>query len=132
MNPITLTELQKNKLLEMCKTLFRDTTHKECYCNEDQGAGYSYSDEHGECDYCLQEYPKLDSLDLITINSVKLTADSESIHWFEFCVIQLAEKLYINTEEQTHFFYNCLMTEKGVYRSHPIDYLYEEFKKIKQ
>lgn len=25
----------------------------ECYCNEDQGAGYTFEDEHGPCDVCL-------------------------------------------------------------------------------
>jgi hypothetical protein len=23
-----------------------------CYCNEDQGAGYTYQDEHGDCVFC--------------------------------------------------------------------------------
>lgn len=25
---------------------------EECYCDEDQGAGYTYQDEYGECDVC--------------------------------------------------------------------------------
>ena len=25
----------------------------ECHCNVDIGAGYTVSDEHGDCDYCL-------------------------------------------------------------------------------
>ena len=24
----------------------------DCYCEEDQGGGYTYSDEHGDCDNC--------------------------------------------------------------------------------
>lgn len=24
-----------------------------CYCNQDQGAGYTYSDEYGSCGHCL-------------------------------------------------------------------------------
>lgn len=24
----------------------------QCYCDEDQGAGYTYQDEHGECMFC--------------------------------------------------------------------------------
>lgn len=24
----------------------------ECFCDVDVGGGYTYSDEHGECDYC--------------------------------------------------------------------------------
>ena len=26
-----------------------------CYCDEDQGAGYTFSDEHGDCDYCIAQ-----------------------------------------------------------------------------
>lgn len=26
--------------------------HNRCYCREDQGSGYTYSDEYGECDFC--------------------------------------------------------------------------------
>jgi hypothetical protein len=28
---------------------------RDCYCDEDQGAGYTYSDEHGDCDVCLSK-----------------------------------------------------------------------------
>lgn len=27
----------------------------ECYCDEDQGAGYTFSDKHGACDVCEKE-----------------------------------------------------------------------------
>ena len=30
-----------------------ENNEEDCYCNEDQGAGYTYQDEHGYCDYCL-------------------------------------------------------------------------------
>lgn len=26
--------------------------HTRCYCNEDQGSGYTYSDEYGGCVFC--------------------------------------------------------------------------------
>jgi len=26
-----------------------------CYCGEDQGAGYTYEDEHGPCEVCRLE-----------------------------------------------------------------------------
>lgn len=26
----------------------------DCCCDEDQGAGYTYSDEHGDCDNCCK------------------------------------------------------------------------------
>ena len=25
-----------------------------CYCNENQGGGYTYNDEHGDCDNCCE------------------------------------------------------------------------------
>lgn len=28
------------------------TIHMECYCDEDQGCGYTYSDEYGPCHSC--------------------------------------------------------------------------------
>jgi len=28
----------------------------DCYCDEDQGGGYSYESEHGRCDACLSFY----------------------------------------------------------------------------
>ena len=27
-----------------------------CYCDEEQGGGYSYSDEYGVCDVCCAKY----------------------------------------------------------------------------
>lgn len=26
--------------------------HTECYCNEDQGSGYTFDDEYGPCAFC--------------------------------------------------------------------------------
>jgi len=25
----------------------------ECFCHQDEGGGYTYQDEYGDCDYCL-------------------------------------------------------------------------------
>ena len=36
-----------------CKKYVQVDIPEGCYCYEDQGAGYTYSDEHGECDVCL-------------------------------------------------------------------------------
>ena len=30
-----------------------------CYCDEDQGDGYSYEQENGDCDICIEYYQKL-------------------------------------------------------------------------
>jgi len=38
----------------MCEELQKVRLDK-CYCNEDQGAGYTYRDEHGRCEYCKEE-----------------------------------------------------------------------------
>lgn len=29
-----------------------DSCQGKCYCNDDQGAGYTYSDEYGDCQHC--------------------------------------------------------------------------------
>jgi hypothetical protein len=26
----------------------------ECYCSRDEGAGYTFSDEYGDCDFCMK------------------------------------------------------------------------------
>ena len=48
-----------------------------------------------------------------------LMSDESIIHWFEFCVNHLTIKLNVSREDLMNFGYN------------PIDYLYEEFKKLK-
>jgi len=30
--------------------------HTKCYCTEDQGSGYTFHDEYGECDFCLGKF----------------------------------------------------------------------------
>lgn len=37
---------------ETCKNR-EDDNVVSCYCDEDQGAGYTFDDEHGPCDFCL-------------------------------------------------------------------------------
>lgn len=32
------------------------THHTMCYCQEDQGGGYTYDDEYGKCAFCLDEF----------------------------------------------------------------------------
>ena len=39
----------------MCNAVQNDCGHfhhSACYCNEDQGAGYTYNDEYGDCAFC--------------------------------------------------------------------------------
>lgn len=43
----------------MCDSTSNDcghNHHNECYCDEDQGSGYTYSDEYGPCEFCLGNF----------------------------------------------------------------------------
>lgn len=33
----------------------RSSEHTSCYCFEDQGSGWTYVDEYGACDFCLEK-----------------------------------------------------------------------------
>lgn len=54
--PTTITDITIvfNKIRE---TIAEEDSGKSdsCYCDEDQGGGYTYSDEHGSCDFCLNK-----------------------------------------------------------------------------
>jgi len=44
---------------EPCGAIENDcghTHHIRCYCHEDQGSGYTYQDEYGDCAYCTGEF----------------------------------------------------------------------------
>jgi hypothetical protein len=95
MKSIKLTKEHKNRLLEMCKTLFPEwKAHSlitdEQYISDDSG-DFSESDE------------------------------TFKIHWFEFCMTHLIDKL------ELEYASIVFLTE-----NHPVDCLYEEFKKIKK
>lgn len=104
MKSIKLTVEHKTKLLEMCKILFP---------------------EYNDWKY----------------GSMKIAADDElwcrdkknnhfEIHWFEFCSMYLAEKILDNSsgdnETSDLGMFTCCF-----HGDHPVDYLYEEFKKLK-
>jgi hypothetical protein len=36
----------------MCNVDHNNVTYTSCYCNEDQGYGYTYNDEYGSCAFC--------------------------------------------------------------------------------
>ena len=136
MKSIQLTRDHKVKLLEMCNKLCKDSLSKtECYCEEDQGSGYTYSDEHGECDVCSNN-----SFEFFD-NSIHFTNDSDdriTIHWFEFCLLHLSEKIYktfFKLGEKDNW-YGCHLSwainsiyTQNTNKVHLVDYLYEEFKK---
>jgi hypothetical protein len=101
MKPIELTKEHKTKLLEMCKQLFPELIAITIEPN-----GYINAAD-GEDTY------------------------SDLIHWFEFCITHLTTKLYnishLKDESSIKQLRGYICQEVD----HPIDYLYEEFKKLK-
>lgn len=136
MKSIELIEDHESKLLEMCKELFpKITVHGGVYPDGKPFPKHilNYSDD--------------DSLPYVTTNQ------GEDIHWFEFCMFQLSSEIYnrlfdfsaengydtADTGEE-HFaewnseFYNWILFYKYNPKRiefHPINYLYQEFKKLK-
>lgn len=127
MKQIIVTDEQKEKLLEMCKTLFPE--YKYWWIRKSKASFYyiGYSNKK-----CLGFY-----------------LDGEDIHWYEFVYQYLVERLnkILNTWEDIppyvdNVFPGCekgkwnlysrfhFLYPKRTMNVHPIDYLYEEFKKI--
>jgi hypothetical protein len=99
MKNIELTEAHKSKLLEMCKELFPKYV---IYPADDNGfiEGEQWiGDQHLGEDRPVNEF---------------------NIHWFEFCMTHLINKLEIEYASV------IVLTE-----NHPVDYLYKEFLKLK-
>lgn len=133
MKNIELTEDHKSKLLEMCKKLFPEYT--EIYL------GINDYDDNFDGFICFQK-----TIPLIS-NII------ESVHWFEFCMTHLIVKLSkeftkqkLSKADYTNNQYPNWFSEKLAYHLnpfrneefeedikfiHPVDYLYEEFKKLK-
>ena len=98
MKNIELTENHKSKLLEMGKVLFP---------------------EYVEIDF--------NKSGLLTLWKEKCPSIQWSeIHWFEFCMTHLCDKVFIHDESLNEFLLTFNVDK------HPVDYLYEEFKKLKQ
>jgi hypothetical protein len=116
MKVIELTEKHKTKLLEMCNKLF-------------SSEGIFFTINCGDIYYSKNgKYP------------------GKSIHWFEFCMTHLVEKIiatFITTkdgdkiykrtlnDDLSNFFISSLSFSRGYNKKHPVDYLYEKFKKLK-
>ena len=112
MKSIQLTEEHKTKLLEMCKVLF--PKDKVDYI------------EKGVIYFLINYFERPDP------NNSKITFGgwdkTESIYWFEFCTITLWNELYLKLGNlELKSYYELLLNNL----IHPIDYLYDEFKKLK-
>ena len=109
MNAIKLTTEQKDKLLEMCRVLFPE---------------YRW----------IQFKPHNKSTLQFCINA----EDRDEIHWFEFCMTHLINKLskkFAETEDEHELclkdeFYSLLGSNFKI-KIRPVDYLYKEFLKLK-
>lgn len=127
MQSIKLTKKHKEKLLEMCNFLFPE--YKKIVLTSHNTLRFGYKKD-------------------IT----KTWIGNMSIHWFEFCMVYLVSKIQDNLPESavyrnqpeyvgnifnwakgnkwtmyTEFFFNY---PKNINKKHPVDYLYEEFKKL--
>jgi hypothetical protein len=104
MKALQLTEEHKVKLLEMCNKLFPE--YKDLnYYKDYIGIGWS-----------------------------------KQIHWFEFCMTWLSHKIIFNSNNKlsacNHNHASLLESTMSIFYGekhgiHPVDYLYEEFLKIK-
>jgi len=122
MKNIELTEEHKSKLLEMCNKLFWNGCINKCDFNE------------------------LGILFIALDKNYKYNHKILKIHWFEFCMTHLVEKIiatFIVNKDQdriykrtlnddlSKFYLESLNFSRGFNKTHPIDYLYKEFKKLK-
>jgi len=108
MTNIQINEEQKKKLLEMCTSLFPESN-------------WHMSTENGTCGMHARDYNKF----FIYQGSNPYNFPQSVIHWFEFCLTKLLDKL-------------CDYGVMGLYNTtgyfgieHPVDFLYEKFKKLK-
>ena len=108
MNSILITDEQDYKLTEMCKKLF-----PEILIYTGFGINGIRLPEH------VLDTPR--DLEWSTEWNLKYLVDNngKDIHWFEFCMTYLAKKI------------DCDISHNVIYlEKHPVDYLYEEFKKL--
>ena len=113
MKNIEINEKQKENLLKMCKVLFPEyviyPADNDGFIEGEQWVG----DQNMGEDRPVNEF---------------------NIHWFEFCMTHLCDKM-IELGELPNFnnkldydFFSILQSSWR--ESHPVDYLYEEFKKL--
>ena len=122
MKPIELTKQQQDNLLIMCSTLFPE--YKKIYWNS--GKESNGSSEH---------------IGFGTCNKTNDCVDFIYIHWFELCMTYLPVEMYkyamhkcnLKPKKALEIIENNLhaFVDFNRYYINPIDYLYEEFLKLK-
>lgn len=117
MKAIKLTKEHKKKLLKMCKTLFPEYKNWDLKL-EGEYKNHLIASFEEDNDY-------IPNCDLY-------------IHWFEFCMTHLIDKLSIEFAKSEGEDDSCLKEEflfhlsKIKNKIHPVDYLYKEFLKLKK
>ena len=113
MKNIELNKKQKEMLLEMCKELFPEYTiysaDNDGFIEGEQWVG----DQNMGEDRPVNEF---------------------NIHWFEFCMTHLADKMLQlgelpNYDNELDYEFNSIL-QSSWWESHPVDYLYSEFLKL--
>jgi len=125
MKAIKLTIEHQSKLLEMCKELFPSDYYSFGSDAEEDG----FIDRNFTSSYMPKSMKRL-----------SWTDEGSHCHWFEFCMTHLVTKLrsynYIKeqTPKQLMDFYNFYwdVSNYEMTQTHPIDYLYEQFKQVTQ
>ena len=119
MKNIELTENHKSKLLEMCKVLFPEYTT----IPNDKNPKFLTINWFTKQGYFIH---LMDDDDL---------KENKMIHWFEFVMTHLPEKIFKNPKGNFQGIngrpYWCEKVAESFAKVHPVDYLYEEFKKLK-
>lgn len=143
MKPLELTEEQKNKILEMCKVLFPEDNFWWEY--EMYGRGLKQDFNDVLCVEHTLEEPKKGW------DNRPIKHEFFNIHWFEFCMGKLLCKIDVlycehhnihNIEDREY--HDKVWTGRPYFKAysgfncgnlkidfHLVDYLYEEFKKLK-
>ena len=127
MKALSISQKQKEKLLEICESLFQEYYFRISN-NFIQGISYELSGflnmDNFDCGYDDESSPE-EQMDTSTCNI------EVNIHWFEFCITKLYNEfkrrsinidLYFFTLTEEH----CQWPKEY---NHPIDYLYFKFKK---
>ena len=125
MKSIELTEEHKSKLLEMCKVLFPEYT--------------TIPNDKNPKFLTINWFTKQGYFIHLMDDDLK---ENKMIHWFEFCMTHLCVKIYnlidkYNNDLFINMFHGSILSfthfkESGDFVAiHPVDYLYEEFKKLK-
>lgn len=123
MKAIQLTTEHREKLLEMCKELFPE--YRWLFHHHDDGT----PDKNNPVNFnylpgFLFAFKKENDSDLYDSCDI-------FIHWFEFCITYLCDKIFLPKGESRLDGIKGMDYYQRNDKIHPIDYLYSEFKKLK-